>query len=86
MDEMIATGENPEHIIQRLWLTAWDTTDTSVLDTAIDGIVASSSAIVQQYRDGKVSAIGFFVGQVMKQTAGQYDPSVIKEKLEKVLQ
>jgi len=40
---------------------------------------------VEQYRAGKTSIIGFFVGQVMKATQGQAKPELVNELLKKHL-
>ncbi|NTU88389.1 MAG: hypothetical protein HGA54_00540, partial [Actinobacteria bacterium] len=37
------------------------------------------------YRNGKTGLIGFFVGQVMKALAGQGNPKLINEIIEKKL-
>ena len=36
---------------------------------------------VDQYRGGKQGLIGFFVGQVMKETGGQADPRVVSDRV-----
>jgi len=40
---------------------------------------------VEQYKGGKASLIGFFVGQVMKQTQGKANPKMVNELLRKKL-
>jgi aspartyl-tRNA(Asn)/glutamyl-tRNA(Gln) amidotransferase subunit B len=40
---------------------------------------------VEQYRGGKTTLKGFFVGQVMKKTKGQANPALVNELLEKKL-
>jgi aspartyl-tRNA(Asn)/glutamyl-tRNA(Gln) amidotransferase subunit B len=56
-------------------------TDVDALDPVIDAVIAASPAQVAQYREGKESLIGFFVGQVMKQTGGTADPRTVNERL-----
>ena len=52
----------------------------------MEELLASNPQQVKQYREGKTKVIGFFVGQMMKQTHGKGDPAVInrllKEKLD----
>jgi len=61
-------------------------TDTSALEKIIDEIVASNSKQVEQYRAGKKTMLGFFVGQVMKASKGQASPQIVNELLAKKLQ
>ncbi len=60
-------------------------TDTSAIESAVDAVIAANPAQVEQYRGGKVGLLGFFVGNVMKATAGQANPAVVNEILKKKL-
>lgn len=64
--------------------------DTGALKTAIDAVIAANSQQVANYRaapaDKQSKMIGFFVGQVMKATKGQADPSVVNQLLAESLQ
>jgi aspartyl-tRNA(Asn)/glutamyl-tRNA(Gln) amidotransferase subunit B len=60
-------------------------TDTSALEKIIDEIVAGNPRQVEQYRAGKKTMLGFFVGQVMKATKGQASPQIVNELLGKKL-
>jgi aspartyl-tRNA(Asn)/glutamyl-tRNA(Gln) amidotransferase subunit B len=53
--------------------------DTSALEPIVDAVLAASPAQVEQYRGGKDGLLGFFVGQVMKETKGQADPRSVNE-------
>ncbi len=53
--------------------------DVSELDPVIDGIIAANPGQVAAYRGGKDGLLGFFVGQVMKETGGKADPRVVSE-------
>src|SRR5436190_10796157 len=59
--------------------------DTSELEPLVDRILESSPAQVESYRGGKQGVLGFFVGQVMKETHGKADPRVVNELLRKKL-
>ena len=61
-------------------------TDTSALEKIIDEIVAANPKQVEQYRAGKKTMLGFFVGQVMKASKGQASPQIVNELLAKKLQ
>ena len=60
-------------------------TDTAAIEKIIDEIIAANPKQVEQYRAGKTTVIGFFVGQVMKATNGQANPQVVNEVLSKRL-
>ena len=59
--------------------------DTSALEKIIDEIVAANPAQLEQYRAGKKTMLGFFVGQVMKASKGQANPQLVNELLTKKL-
>jgi aspartyl-tRNA(Asn)/glutamyl-tRNA(Gln) amidotransferase subunit B len=60
--------------------------DTSALERIIDEIIAANPKQVDQYRGGKTTVVGFFVGQVMKASKGQANPQLVNELLVKKLQ
>jgi aspartyl-tRNA(Asn)/glutamyl-tRNA(Gln) amidotransferase subunit B len=53
--------------------------DTSALEPIVDAILAANPAQVEQYRGGKNGLLGFFVGQVMKETKGAADARAVNE-------
>jgi aspartyl-tRNA(Asn)/glutamyl-tRNA(Gln) amidotransferase subunit B len=59
--------------------------DTSALEKAIDEVLAANPKQLEQYRAGKTTMIGFFVGQVMKASKGQANPQLVNELLTKKL-
>jgi aspartyl-tRNA(Asn)/glutamyl-tRNA(Gln) amidotransferase subunit B len=61
-------------------------TDTSALEKIIDEILAANPKQLEQYRAGKTTMLGFFVGQVMKASKGQASPQIVNELLAKKLQ
>ncbi len=60
-------------------------TDTSALERIIDAILAANPKQLEQYRAGKKTMLGFFVGQVMKASKGQASPQIVNELLAKKL-
>src|SRR5215217_7741879 len=60
--------------------------DASELDPVIDGVLAANPGQVEQYRGGKQGLLGFFVGRVMKETAGKADPRVVNERVREKLE
>ena len=85
MDEMLATGKNPDDIIQEKWFDA-PSIDQNELDTIVDTVLQENASIVEQYKWGKTTTMGFFVGQVMKKTWWKVNPKAAQEALEKKLQ
>jgi aspartyl-tRNA(Asn)/glutamyl-tRNA(Gln) amidotransferase subunit B len=61
-------------------------TDTSAIEKAIDEVIAANAKQVEQYRAGKKTVKGFFVGQVMKATKGQASPQIVNELLDRKLE
>ena len=61
-------------------------TDISALEKIIDEIIAANPKQLEQYRSGKKTMIGFFVGQVMKASKGQANPQLVNELLTKKLE
>lgn len=59
--------------------------DTSALEKIIDEVLSANPKQLEQYRAGKTTMIGFFVGQVMKASKGQANPQVVNELLVKRL-
>jgi aspartyl-tRNA(Asn)/glutamyl-tRNA(Gln) amidotransferase subunit B len=55
--------------------------DVSELDPIIDRVLAANPGQVESYRGGKGGLLGFFVGQVMKETSGKADPRVVNERV-----
>jgi len=60
-------------------------TDAGAIEGLIDGIIAANPAQVEQYRAGKDKVLGFFVGQVMKQSQGKANPQQVNEVLRRKL-
>jgi len=60
-------------------------TDSSAIEKLIDEVIAASPKQLEQYRAGKTTIIGFFVGQVMKASKGQANPEKVNELLKKKL-
>jgi aspartyl-tRNA(Asn)/glutamyl-tRNA(Gln) amidotransferase subunit B len=59
--------------------------DTSAMEKIIDEVLAANPKQLEQYRAGKTTMIGFFVGQVMKASKGQANPQLVNELLTKKL-
>jgi aspartyl-tRNA(Asn)/glutamyl-tRNA(Gln) amidotransferase subunit B len=60
-------------------------TDVTAIEAMIDEVVAANPKQVEQYRAGKKTVAGFFVGQVMKASKGQANPALLNELVAKKL-
>ena len=60
-------------------------TDSSALEAMIDEVIAANPAQVAQYKAGKKTVAGFFVGQVMRASKGQANPALLNELVTKKL-
>ena len=60
-------------------------TDAGAIEKAIAEALAENPQQVEQYRAGKITLKGFFVGQVMKKTKGQANPALVNELLDRKL-
>jgi aspartyl-tRNA(Asn)/glutamyl-tRNA(Gln) amidotransferase subunit B len=60
--------------------------DTTAIEKLIDEIIAANPKQVEQYRAGKKTMVGFFVGQVMKASKGQANPQMVNELLARKLE
>jgi aspartyl-tRNA(Asn)/glutamyl-tRNA(Gln) amidotransferase subunit B len=67
------------------YLDGGKVTDVSELEPLVDQILATNEAQVAAYRAGKEGLLGFFVGQVMRETQGKADPRAVNELLREKL-
>ena len=82
-ETMWTSGEGPRAIVEREGLT--QVSDEGALAAAVEAVLAASPAQVAAYRGGKTATLGWFVGQVMKQTGGKANPQLVNELLKKAL-
>jgi aspartyl-tRNA(Asn)/glutamyl-tRNA(Gln) amidotransferase subunit B len=61
-------------------------TDASAIEALIDEVIAANPRQVEQYRAGKKTVAGFFVGQVMRASKGQANPALLNELVTKKLE
>jgi aspartyl-tRNA(Asn)/glutamyl-tRNA(Gln) amidotransferase subunit B len=55
--------------------------DRGLLDKIIEDVIAANPQQLEQYRSGKKTILGFFVGQVMKASKGKANPALVNELL-----
>jgi glutaminyl-tRNA synthetase len=80
LEETIQTGLDPSDIVKARGLK--QLSDPDDLVPVVDAVVKLHSRKVEQYREGKKGLMGFFMGQVMRQTGGKANPEMVREMLE----
>ena len=83
LEEMFATGQRAGEIVRAKGLT--QISDQDQLRRVAAEIIAANPKAVADYRGGKPTAVKFLVGQVMRATKGQANPTVAGEILEQLL-
>ena len=82
-EEMFVSGQDPKTIIKEKGLV--QISDTDSLLPLIDEIINSNPKVLQDYKNGKEKAFGFFIGQIMKATKGQANPEMVNNLLKERL-
>ncbi len=77
-DEAISKAGEPG-FEARPYLSREAVSDASELTPVVDAIIAANPSQVAAFRGGKEGLLGFFVGQVMKETGGSANPRVVSE-------
>jgi len=77
------TNESPESYVKAHGMA--QVSDASALEKICAQIVDANPKQVAAYRGGKTGTLGFFVGQVMKETKGSANPALVNEILKKLL-
>ena len=80
--EALLKGEDFDSAVARLN----EASDTGAIDAALSALIQEHGDKVQAYRDGKDGLLGFFVGQVMRQTEGRPDPKLVSERARTLLE
>ena len=78
LDEAIANLGEPGFSVDP-YLAQEVVSDTAALEPLVDAVIAANPEQAEAYRGGKDGLLGFFVGQVMKETQGQADPRAVNE-------
>ena len=82
-DAMWAGEGSADEIIESRGLK--QITDSGAIEDIVDAVIAANPSQVAEYRSGKDKLIGYFVGQVMKETGGKANPGqvnqILKDKL-----
>ena len=82
--ELVKEGGEPADIVEAKGLK--QLTDPAEVQPIVDKILAANEEAVAQYRNGKTNRMGFFVGQVIKETGGRANPQLVNQVLKKSLE
>ena len=82
-EEVSASGEDPERVVERKGLL--QVSDPNVIREAAQKVIEKNAAQVEQYRAGKTQVFGFLVGQLMKETRGKAKAELANEILKELL-
>lgn len=77
------SGREPAEVVETEGLA--QISDDSAIRAAVQGIIAANPKEVAAYQGGKITLIGWFVGQVMRQMRGKADPNIARAVLEELL-
>ncbi len=75
----IVNGEEPNDYVKAHNLV--QLSDPVQLQPIIDGVLDANAQSIEDFKNGKDRAVGFLVGQIMKQTHGQANPKIVNKLL-----
>jgi aspartyl-tRNA(Asn)/glutamyl-tRNA(Gln) amidotransferase subunit B len=81
--EAIETKASPDEIVRKKGLS--QISDSSQIEEAVKKVLQKEIKSVDDYKAGKKAALGFLVGQVMKETKGKANPAMVNATLKKIL-
>ena len=81
--EMFDTGESPAAIVRKKGLA--QVSDTSAIEKFCEDVIAANPGPVADFKKGKLAALNFLKGQVMKLSKGKANPNLVGEILERKL-
>ena len=81
--EMFETGKAPSIIVQEKGLA--QVSDTGMIEKFCDEVIAANPGPASDFKSGKVAALNFLKGQIMKASKGKANPAVVGEILESKL-
>ena len=82
-EHMMEGDKDPKKIVEEKGLK--QESDPKALEALIDKVIDDNREKATEYKKGKIKLFGFFVGQVMKVSAGKANPQLVNEILKKKL-
>ncbi|PYI51636.1 Asp-tRNA(Asn)/Glu-tRNA(Gln) amidotransferase subunit GatB [Paenibacillus flagellatus] len=75
--EMLVSGKRPEQIVEEQGLV--QISDEGAIRAIVDKVVEANPQSVADYKAGKEKAVGFLVGQVMRESKGKANPGLVNQ-------
>jgi aspartyl-tRNA(Asn)/glutamyl-tRNA(Gln) amidotransferase subunit B len=82
--EMYKSGRSCEEVVAGMG--GGQMSDESQIGALVEAAIASSAKQLEQYRAGKTSLFGYFVGQVIKASGGRANPQLVNKLLKQALE
>jgi len=82
-EKMFDTGSEPQKIIENEGLT--QISDSGEIESIVEKVIGRNPKSVSDFKAGKKKALGFLVGQVMKETRGKANPQIVNQILNEKL-
>jgi aspartyl-tRNA(Asn)/glutamyl-tRNA(Gln) amidotransferase subunit B len=79
LPELLTQGSSAKDLVERKGLS--QISDRGAIEAIVEQVIAANPKELEQYRNGKTKLLGFFVGQVLKQTGGRADPKLTNQLL-----
>jgi len=80
---MFETGADPSVIADEKGL--WQVSDTGEIEKIISKVVMENEKTVSEIKAGKIQALQFLVGQVMKESRGKANPALVQALIKKLI-
>ena len=82
-EDMFETGENAKDIVEKKGLVQMS--DEGAIKEIVQKVVDANPQSIADYKAGKDRAIGFLVGQIMKETKGKANPQIVNKLLLEII-
>lgn len=83
-EEMWTSGKDAETVVKEKGLV--QISDEGAIVAIVDSVIAANPKSIEDYKAGKDKALGFLVGQIMKQTKGRANPEMVNKLLKERIQ
>ena len=82
--DMMKDGKKASQIVEERGLS--QISDTGAIKEIVQKVIDANPEQVTAYKNGKVQLLGFFVGQVMKETKGRANPQAVNQLVKEILE
>ena len=82
-EDMFESGENAKDIVEKKGLVQMS--DEGAIKAIVEKVVEANPQSIIDYKAGKDRAIGFLVGQIMKETKGKANPQIVNKLLLEII-